>query len=187
MNNKPLAETIDRALGGRRIEQLQTPFEAVAAELASGAPIVLDQGPTGRAVAASSAIPVLFVPVQIDGRELVDGSLAAPAPVDAARQHGAQFVLAVDVAYRPSDEEPRHLVDIVFQSYHILVNALAAEQVRRADLVLRLALHPLFDKPQDEIFDALVATGEAALLAQQETLREHLGSGRAASRVEVRS
>jgi len=175
MNNQPLADAIERALGGRRIEQLPVPFKAVATELASGAPIVLDAGPVGRAVAASSAIPVLYAPVKIDGRELVDGSLAAPLPVDAAREQGARFVLAVDVAYRPSDEKPRGLVDIAFQSYHILVNHLAAEQARRADLVLWLALHALFDKPQAQAFDALVQAGEAALLAHADLLHERLG------------
>lgn len=167
--NAALAELIDRAVGGRRIEQLPTRFMAVATDLATGAPIVLAEGPTGEAVAASCAIPVLYVPVRVGGRELVDGSLSAPVPVDAARQQGAAFVLGVDVAYRPSDEPARHLLEAAFQTLHIFVNALAAEQTRRADLVLRLSLHHLFDEAG--LFDALIDAGEAALLAQAETLR----------------
>jgi hypothetical protein len=47
--------------------------------------------------------------------------------------------------------------------------------VRRADLVLRLSLHPLFDKTQKEIFDALIDASEAAPLAQEAPLRAALG------------
>lgn len=65
MSNEPLAETVDRALGGRRIEQLPTRFLVAATELSSGAPIVRARGPAGRAVAAPTAIPVLYTPVRI--------------------------------------------------------------------------------------------------------------------------
>lgn len=139
-------------------------FAAVATGLADGARVVIDRGPVDLAVAASSAIPVLFVPVWVDGRELVDGSLSAPVPVDVARERLPEaVVLAVDVAYRPSDEPPRLLSDIAFQALHILVNALAAEQIVRADVALRLDVHALMRGPS---FDpsALVDAGERALL-----------------------
>ena len=66
--------------------------------------MLLSSGPVGRVAAASSAIPVLFAPVNIDGRDLVDGSLAMLVPVPAALSLGVPFVLAVDIAYRPTDE-----------------------------------------------------------------------------------
>lgn len=152
------------ALGGaRRIEALPRRFAAVATGLADGARVVLDRGPVDLAVAASSAIPVLFVPVWIEGRELVDGSLSAPVPVDVARERApAAVVLAVDVAYRPSDEPPRLLSDIAFQALHILVNALAAEQIARADLALRLDLHHLMREGHVDP-SVLIDAGERAL------------------------
>jgi NTE family protein len=171
-----LRRTVADAVGHRRIEQLPRRFVAVACDLADGSLVVIDQGPVDLAVAASSAMPVLFVPVHLGTREVVDGSLAAPVPVDVARDRaGARaVVLAVDVAYRPSEEPPRWLGDIAFQTLHILVNALAAEQVKRADVAMRLSLHHLMQSAET-MPSALIEAGEKAMLDAWPRLRTLLG------------
>lgn len=170
MHNRRIETLIDAAVGGRPVEQLPIRFAAVATSLDDGRRVTLDRGPTGLAVAASSAIPVLYEPVAIDGRELVDGSLSAPVPVDAARELGADVVLAVDVAYRPDEAPARHIVDMAFQTLHILVNALGAEQLVRADLALRLSLHELM-LHDDAPLRALVDAGRVAMLSKETALR----------------
>jgi NTE family protein len=83
-----------------------------------------------------------------------------PVPVDAARALGADYVIAIDVAYRPYEEAVSGISGYAFQSMHILVNALAERQLKDADLVIRLDVHHLMDcgKP------ALVAAGRDAML-----------------------
>ena len=152
-----------RSVGARRIEQLPMRFAAVATDIVNGEQVVLDRGPVGACVAASSAIPVLFEPWRLDGRDLVDGSLTSPVPVDAARLLGADIVVAVDVAYRPTDAPASGLAGIAFQTLHIMINALAAEQTRRADLTLRIGLHHLMQPRGDAA--ALIDAGDAALTA----------------------
>lgn len=174
MDNAPLQAFVDRALGGRRIEQLPTPFAAVAADIGDGSTVVLRAGPAGRAVGASSGVPVLFRPVRIAGRDLVDGSLVSPVPVDAARALGADIVVAVDVAYRPHDETPRGIGDIAFQMMHVMVNRLIEEQIGRADVVVRMELHHLMRKGLDP--DALIDAGEQAMLAAWPRLRDRIGA-----------
>ncbi len=49
----------------------------------------------GKAVCASSAIPFVFQPVEIDGQEFVDGGMDANLPIDIAIRHGASLVIAV--------------------------------------------------------------------------------------------
>lgn len=171
--NSGLRRAIDDALDGRPIEALGIRFAAVASDAASGESVVLRHGPTGQAVAASSAVPVWFEPVRIDGRDLLDGSLTAPVPVDAVRALGADLVLAVDVAYRPYEAQATSMVDLAFQSMHILGNALALEQSRRADFTLRLDLHHLMRGPRFEP-SALIDAGERALLELAPTLRARL-------------
>ena len=170
--NDGLRRAIDRALDGRRIEALPIRFAAVASDAATGEAVVLDRGPAGLAVAASSAVPVWFEPVRVNGRDLMDGSLTAPVPVDAARALGADIVVAVDVAYRPHEEQPAGLADLAFQSMHILGNALAREQTRRADFTLRLDLHHLMRDRFDP--QALMDAGESALLDLAPALRARL-------------
>jgi NTE family protein len=79
------------------IEQLATPFAAVATALESGAEIWLRSGSIFEAVRASVAVPGFFSPVLSEGRVLVDGGLVNPVPVSLARAMGADFVIAVDL------------------------------------------------------------------------------------------
>ena len=40
--------------------------------------------------------PVVFAPVELDGRQLVDGGLSNNLPVDQVREMGADVVIAVE-------------------------------------------------------------------------------------------
>ncbi len=88
---------------GGRIELLPHPFAAVAADLQSGAEVVLRRGSVLEAIRASIAIPGLFTPQRWEGRWLIDGGLVNPLPVDVARQLGAQCVIAVSVLGVPGN------------------------------------------------------------------------------------
>jgi len=172
MSNAPLQQRIDQAVDGRRIEQLPLPLGVVATGLIDGAKFLIKEGRTGLAVGASSCIPVLFVPVRIDGRDYVDGSLTEPVPVDSARAMGADFVVAVDVAYRPMDEKPKGISDIAFQMMHIMINSLLSEQIPRADYALRLDVHRLMRGSWDA--QMLIDEGERAAQAAWPELEREL-------------
>ena len=81
----------------RQIEQLSTPFAAVATVLDTGAEIWLRSGSLFEAVRASVAVPGLFAPVLREGMVLVDGGLVNPVPVSLARAMGADILIAVDL------------------------------------------------------------------------------------------
>jgi NTE family protein len=160
--NDALREEIERAVGGRRFAELPIPFAAAASDALSGDSVVVDTGPVALAVEASCAAPVWNEPVPIANRRLLDGSLTAPVPVAAARKLGARRIVAVDVAYRPYEEAPTSASDHAFQAMHILTNALAREQTRQAEHVIKLDLHHLMRRQLD--IDALIDAGEAALV-----------------------
>jgi NTE family protein len=114
----------------RPIERLPIPFGAVATDLATGGEVWLRAGSLQAAVRASVSIPGLLKPVRVDGRWLVDGSLANPVPVTLCRALGADVVLAVDVnagefaderpfAPQDADGDPT-LLEVVERSLHIL-------------------------------------------------------------------
>ncbi|OXR48325.1 patatin [Pusillimonas sp. T2] len=95
-----------RKFQDRDIEDLDTPFGAVATSLHNGAEIWLRSGSTLGAVRASIALPALFAPVRHNGQILVDGGLVNPVPVSLARAMGADILIAVDLN---SDLLGRHL------------------------------------------------------------------------------
>ncbi len=79
-------------------DRLPIPFRAVATDLLSGQAVVLQSGDLAEAMNASLAMPLLFAPVERDGRWLVDGGIANNLPTDIARNLGADVVIAVDVS-----------------------------------------------------------------------------------------
>lgn len=97
INGQRLCERLDRHLGDRAIEQLDTRFTAVATEIGSGHEIWLSRGKLVEAVRASYAIPGIFRPVKIGGRWLFDGALVNPIPVSVCRALGARYVIAVNL------------------------------------------------------------------------------------------
>lgn len=84
-------------VGDHLIEELSIPYTAVATDLASQREVWFTRGKLFDAIRASIAIPMVFTPHMLDGRELVDGGLLAPIPIAATRQMRVDRVIAVDV------------------------------------------------------------------------------------------
>ena len=84
-----------------RFDFLEKQLYVVATELDSGNRAVFGQGgkaivPISRAVAASSAVPVLYRPVQIFGRDYLDGGLNGTASLDLAIEAGAKLIICIN-------------------------------------------------------------------------------------------
>ncbi|WP_378186202.1 patatin-like phospholipase family protein [Aquimarina sp. W85] len=81
----------------RDFDSLPIPFFCIATNIEDGKPVILDNGYLPQAVSASSALPSVFSPVEIDGMVLTDGGVANNYPVDEIRKKGADIVIGVDV------------------------------------------------------------------------------------------
>lgn len=84
-------------------DSLAIPFRAVATDVRTRSVVVLGGGDLAQAVRASMAIPLIFDPERIEGRDLVDGGLASNVPIATARRAGATRVIVSDVGWRPPD------------------------------------------------------------------------------------
>ncbi|MGE5925993.1 MAG: patatin-like phospholipase family protein [Gemmatimonadota bacterium] len=84
-------------------DRLPIPLRVVAADLVDRSAVILRSGDLARAVRASIAIPLVFVPERIDGRFLADGGLAANIPIGIARAEGAERVIVSDATEGFSD------------------------------------------------------------------------------------
>ena len=85
------------AMGAATFDDLNIPYRAVATDLHTGEPVLLDRGNLALAMRASMAVPVVFSPITMDGRTLVDGGVVMNIPVEVVRAMGADIVIAVDV------------------------------------------------------------------------------------------
>ena len=84
-------------VGDVAIESLPVPFVAVATDIDRMREVWLTRGDLFDAVRASMAMPMIFTPHVVDGRELVDGGLMTPLPIAATRPMHVDRVIAVDV------------------------------------------------------------------------------------------
>ncbi len=84
-------------LGSREFSDLEIPFACVAADIETGEEVVLKSGRVAEAVRASCGLPIIFEPIQLNGRWLVDGGLVNPVPTRLAADMGADVLIAVNL------------------------------------------------------------------------------------------
>lgn len=99
IGGQKLCDRLDRHLGDRLIEDLDTKFTAVATEIGTGHEHWLSRGKLVEAVRASYALPGIFKPVRVNGRWMFDGALVNPIPVSVCRALGARYVIAVNLNF----------------------------------------------------------------------------------------
>jgi NTE family protein len=172
VNGQRLQDYMDRRLGDRPIERLGLPFVAVATDLRTGRLVAFNRGDTGTAVRASSSVPAVFQPLVMDGHEYVDGGLVSPVPVRVARALGADIVIAVDVTHQPTaDTQFESTSALVTQSFFIMEHALASNELKDADIVIRpdLSQAPMADF---NLRAEVITAGEHAARAALPRIRE---------------
>lgn len=137
IKGEKLQNFINKEVGNRRIEKLPLRFGAVATDFDTGKKVVFRSGNTGQAVRASSSIPNVFQPAPIGGRRYVDGGLVSPVPVIAARDMGADFVIAVDISAKPKAGSGSGFMSILDQSLNIMSVQSLESELKQADIVIR--------------------------------------------------
>jgi len=165
IKGEKLEEFVNKNLKNTPIEKLRIPFYAVSTDLQTGREVVFGKGNTGTAVRASCSIPGVFRPVKIADKMYVDGGLVSPVAVEAARRHGADYVIAVDVSSEIEYGLPENTIVTILQSINIMYSRLAAIQLSKADVVIQPKVGHIgsgdFSKRHEAILEGEKATLEA--------------------------
>src|SRR5215470_13077113 len=158
--NQRMEKYVARFTSARDFEELQVPLAISTTDINAGMTIYYSSGPIVPALRASCAYPGLFVPIQYDGRTLVDGFLTSPVPVEGALLLGADVVIAVFLE-SGGIENPRTAVDIISRSFNIIQGHSEISWRQQADVVIEPDVTSFawddFTKTPE-----LVAAGEAA-------------------------
>ena len=140
LRGEALARYVSQQVNSRLIESTAMPLGIVATDLNSGQGMLFQRGDIALAVRASSAVPAIFQPVKISGRDYVDGGLVSPVPVRYARQMGAELVIAVDISGLPEGNAANDTLQVLMQTFTIMIKSINNFELREADLVVRPAL-----------------------------------------------
>ena len=153
-------------------DQLSIPFRAVAAEIATGAEVVIGSGNLARAIRASMSIPGAFTPIEIDGLKLVDGGIANNLPISVVRDMGADLIIAVDISTPlKSDEELDSVLAVTRQLTGILTRRNAEAQIATLSDDDLLIIPDVGDLSSRDFSLAVKAIGIGETAAQKHTPR----------------
>jgi NTE family protein len=103
LRGQRLQAYFENRLGKRTFADLDRPLALVAVDLNSRQEVIMREGPISVALRATTALPGLFMPLEMEGMRLVDGGVLNNLPVDVARMMGAKVVIGVDVEPDPED------------------------------------------------------------------------------------
>jgi NTE family protein len=167
--NQRMEKYLERFTHVKTFEELQTPLAIATTDITAGVSVYYSHGPIAPPLRGSCAYPGLFVPIQFEGRTLVDGFVTAPVPVEGVLLLGADVVIAV---YLEADniEQPRTFTDVLSRSFNIIQRHSDLSWRTQADIVIEPNVKPFawddFSKTPE-----MIAAGEAATLAALPEIR----------------
>ena len=119
----------------RRLEDLPLPMRIVATDLSAGEQHIFNEGPLARIILASSSVPILFCPVEIGGRDYVDGGLFRNFPVTVIRED-CQRVIGMNLGPVQSEEIPKTIRAIASRSWELVFRQNTAPDREACDFLL---------------------------------------------------
>lgn len=196
VDDRKLNDVLRNWVGERRFEDLPIPMHLVATDSRTGEQVVLSRGALLDGIRATISVPVMFPAWPLDGRELVDGAVCDPLPVDVAIREGAEVIIAMGFE-ETLERDLRSALGRVLHLQSLVVNHLFRAQYAFYNLSHHAEMVPIipeFDHPVGmrdlHLVPHLVQRGEEAAerqmpyirrLLQPEARHERAGPTRAAS------
>lgn len=157
----------------KSFSDLSLPLAVVATDLQQGKEVVFTSGEVAMAVRASTSVPGIFVPCELDGMILVDGAVLNPTPIDVARKMDADVVIAVDLAYAGSVCSITNMFDVIIQSIDIMERELLKTRESACDVLIRPAVAHISPSSFERAVEC-IALGEAAATEMLPQIRHAL-------------
>lgn len=173
-SNERMVGFLKRVLKVRTFEELRIPLAVTATDFISGEGVVFRSGELIEPVRASCAYPGMFLPVQINGRLLVDGMLAHTVPTVPLHEMGANKVIGVYLRSHWCDASgPRHVFEVISQCFSIAQEQMSGLWRAAADAVMEPDVAG-FGYDSFERAAELIRAGEAAAQAALPQIRAWL-------------
>ncbi|KAA8962470.1 patatin-like phospholipase family protein [Mycobacterium sp.] len=167
-----------------RLEDAPIALHVVATDVRSGCDVLLSSGDAVDAVVASAAIPAVFPPVNINGRDLIDGGVVNNTPLSHAVALGADVIWVLPTGYACAlPRAPKGALAMALHALTLAINQRLAVDVARFEDVVDLRvvppLCPLGISPIDFTHTAQLIERSHATTCEWLATR-HPGTGQAA-------
>jgi len=139
-STRSIENMILKDLGNVNIEDAKIPLAICATDILTGEQITLRHGNLAKAVCASTAIPGIFIPVEINGKTLVDGGITENVPVSLLDKMGAGITVGVNLNGHQKYAEPKDIIAIMGNAIDIAIDLRTKDQLKQADFTLSMDL-----------------------------------------------
>lgn len=149
LDDGPIKRALRGGFGDLTFADAKLPLFIVATDLMNGERVVLKEGSIADSIRASTAIPYVWMPVEIDGRRLLDGCVSDPMPVGVAMQEGADIILTLGFE-SPYPNQIRSASRYAFHITSIYTNNLLRANFAFNNLAHHTEIIPIipeFDRP----------------------------------------
>ena len=117
--------------------ELKLPCSVLGTDLHTGLKHVFDSGSVAKAVQISCSLPHFFLPIEHDGKMLIDGGLSEYLPIQTTRDMGAQFVIGVNLGSQTGDyNKPKHILQLFMQVNNLVAKQNMRRSVQYADYLI---------------------------------------------------
>ena len=141
------------------IQELPTPFSAVAVDLKSTKEVCISHGNLAKALAGSCCVPGIFQPVEFGDRLLCDGGLQNTIPANVPRYFGCDYVVSVDCnSTRTYGTDSSKVLDVLGCSIRILMKSNAIKGYIYSDVMIATN-NKKFKSTKLDGLDEMVETG----------------------------
>ena len=157
LSNRKLGDLLIEHVGDVSFDQAVIPLAMVAADISTGEKVVIREGSISSAAMASSCIPGIFVPVEMNGRLLVDGGIVENVPISPLQEMKVDLIIAVDLNSGLREERPGNIVEVLLRSFNFMLASATRLQIEGADILIQpdLSAFNMYDMDQSgNLFEA---------------------------------
>jgi NTE family protein len=127
VSNKAIEEILKKYIGNIDIKEARIPLAIVTTDIGSGEEIILKSGDTIKAALASSSLPGLFPPVEIEGRMLIDGGILENVPISPLEEFGAEYIIGVNLLRYRKYQKPKGVLGVLANSFDMVNHRISAQ------------------------------------------------------------
>lgn len=163
LSNEKISIFLEEQIGDVTFNEAKIPIAVVATDISNGQKVIISEGKIAEAVMASTALPGIFAPVEINDRLLVDGGIVENVPVVSLKEMGAEFCIAVDLNAKHSQKKPESILEVLLNTFDFTIMTATKLQTEEADLIIKPDLTSFNMVDTDQIED-LIAQGYSETL-----------------------
>ncbi|MEO9966799.1 MAG: patatin-like phospholipase family protein [Reichenbachiella sp.] len=137
LSNDKLGDLINDCIGSVRFEDSNIPLAMIATNITTGEKVIIEKNDVAAGVMASTCIPGVFIPIEIEDQLLVDGGIVENVPISPLRKMGADLIIGIDLNGQHTHKRPENIIEVLLNSFDFTMLTSAKMQNREADILIQ--------------------------------------------------